>query len=132
MEAVAEPQTLREAIIYFADYENCRKAVEAIRFPDVPYSEDQAFGRALLEAGWRKVYHPGAAVLHAHDYGPIEFMRRYFDEYRGLRETIGHVEGFGVRSSAKIVRGAVVRRRRPRASRRDAADRRDRRGAGAR
>ncbi len=40
----------------------------------------------------RKVYHPGAAVLHAHDYPPVEFMRRYFDEYRGLRETIGHVE----------------------------------------
>ena len=34
----------------------------------------------------------GAAVLHAHDYGPVEFMRRYFDEYRGLRETSGHVE----------------------------------------
>ena len=40
-------------------------------------------------------------------------MRRYFDEYRGLRETIGHVEGFGVRSSARIVRDSG--RRRPRA-----------------
>jgi transposase-like protein len=29
-----EPKTLREAILYFADYENCRKAVEAIRWPD--------------------------------------------------------------------------------------------------
>lgn len=28
------PTTLREAIIFFADYENCRKAVEAIRWPD--------------------------------------------------------------------------------------------------
>jgi glycosyltransferase involved in cell wall biosynthesis len=28
-------------------------------------------------------------VLHAHDYGPIDFMRRYFDEYRGL-SAIGH------------------------------------------
>ena len=35
---------------------------------------------------------PGAAVRHAHDYGPLEFARRYFDEYRGLRETTGHVE----------------------------------------
>ena len=46
----------------------------------------------MLEAGWVKVYHPGAAVRHAHDYGPLEFMRRYFDEYRGLREASGHVE----------------------------------------
>ncbi len=28
------PKTLREAIIYFADYANCHKAVEAIRWPD--------------------------------------------------------------------------------------------------
>jgi transposase-like protein len=32
--AAHTPKTLREAIIYFADYENCRKAVEAIRWPD--------------------------------------------------------------------------------------------------
>ena len=28
------PKTLREAILFFADYENCRKAVEAIRWPE--------------------------------------------------------------------------------------------------
>ncbi len=28
------PKTLREAILFFADYENCRKAMEAIRWPD--------------------------------------------------------------------------------------------------
>ncbi len=28
------PKTLREAIMFFAGYENCRKAVEAIRWPD--------------------------------------------------------------------------------------------------
>ena len=40
-----------------------------IRFEDVAYSEDQAFGRALAaHPRWRKVYHPGAGVLHAHDY----------------------------------------------------------------
>jgi O-antigen biosynthesis protein len=69
-----------------------RECWDQIRFPDVPYAEDQAFGRAMLDAGWAKVYHPRAAVLHAHDYGPVEFMKRYFDEYRGLRETSGHVE----------------------------------------
>ena len=62
-----------------------RECWEQIRFRDVGYAEDQAFGADLLAAGWAKVYHPGAAVLHAHDYGPLEFMRRYFDEYRGLR-----------------------------------------------
>jgi glycosyltransferase involved in cell wall biosynthesis/GT2 family glycosyltransferase len=69
-----------------------RACWEEIRFADLAYAEDQAFGGAMLEAGWAKVYHPRAAVLHAHDYGPVEFMKRYFDEYRGLREASGHVE----------------------------------------
>ena len=69
-----------------------RACWEEIRFDDVPYAEDQAFGRAMIEAGWAKVFHPDAAVRHAHDYGAVEFVKRYFDEYRGLRDTSGHVE----------------------------------------
>ena len=69
-----------------------RECWAEVRFADVEYAEDQAFGRAMLEAGWVKVFHPGAAVRHAHDYGAVEFAKRYFDEYRGLRETTGHVE----------------------------------------
>ena len=52
-------------------------------------------------------------MLHAHDYGPVEFMRRYFDEYRGLRETIGHVEPFSARGLAG--HGAAAGGGRPRA-----------------
>ncbi len=85
-----------------------RDCWEQIRFPDVPYSEDQGFARAMLAAGWAKVFHPGAAVLHAHDYPPVDFARRYFDEYRGLRETIGHVERLGVRSTPRTVRDLVA------------------------
>src|SRR6195256_645368 len=33
MATATQPKTLREAIIFFADYSNCRKAVEAIRWP---------------------------------------------------------------------------------------------------
>jgi glycosyltransferase involved in cell wall biosynthesis/GT2 family glycosyltransferase len=72
-----------------------------IRFRDVAYAEDQAFGADMLAEGWVKVYHPGAAVLHAHDYGLAEFMRRYFDEYRGLKRTTGHVEPFSLAGSAR-------------------------------
>jgi transposase-like protein len=32
--AAKQPATLREAILFFADYDNCKKAVEAIRWPD--------------------------------------------------------------------------------------------------
>lgn len=85
-----------------------RDCWEQIRFADVAYSEDQAFGQAMLEAGWAKVFHPSMAVLHAHDYTPVRFMRRYFDEYRGLRHTIGHVEPLGIRSSLRDVRALVA------------------------
>lgn len=34
MATESAPKTLREAILFFADYDNCRKAVEAIRWPD--------------------------------------------------------------------------------------------------
>jgi glycosyltransferase involved in cell wall biosynthesis/GT2 family glycosyltransferase len=89
-----------------------RACWQEVRFRDVRYSEDQAFGADMLAAGWTKVYHPGAAVLHAHDYGPAEFMRRYFDEYRGLRQTTGHVEPFAPGASARHVLGEVAADRR--------------------
>jgi transposase-like protein len=34
MASASEPKTLQQAILFFADYENCRQAVEAIRWPD--------------------------------------------------------------------------------------------------
>jgi glycosyltransferase involved in cell wall biosynthesis/GT2 family glycosyltransferase len=89
-----------------------RACLQEIGFRDLPYSEDQAFGADLLAAGWLKVYQPRAGVLHAHDYGAREFMRRYFDEYRGLRESTGHVEPFGGLATARFVRGQVAGDRR--------------------
>ena len=35
-------------------------------------------------------------------------MRRYFDEYRGLRETVGHVEDFSARATVRAVRSEVA------------------------
>ena len=78
-----------------------------IEFDDVPYAEDQAFARRLRGTSWQKRFVAEAAVLHAHDYPPVGFMRRYFDEYRGLRETVGHVEPLTLRG----VRGQVARDR---------------------
>ncbi len=89
-----------------------RACWQEIRFRDVAYAEDQAFATDLLAAGWCKVFHPGAAVLHSHDYGAIEFMRRYFDEYRGLRQTTGHVAPFEPLGAIRQTRAAVAGDRR--------------------
>ena len=76
-----------------------RACWEEIRFQDIPYAEDQAFGVDLLKTDWVKVFQPRAGVLHAHDYGYWAFMRRYFDEYRALRQTIGWVEPFRLKGA---------------------------------
>ena len=99
------------ASAFFSNVNSCllRACWEEIRFRDVGYAEDQAFARDAIVAGWAKAYVPRAAVLHSHDYPFGQFMRRYFDEYRGLRDSTGHVEPVRGRTLlptvAKEVRG---------------------------
>jgi glycosyltransferase involved in cell wall biosynthesis len=96
---------------FFSNVNSCvhRRCWEAVRFRDVAYAEDQAFARDAMAAGWRKAFVPQAPVLHAHDYPWWDFMRRYFDEYRGLRLTVGHVEPLAPR--ALLLRTLVATRR---------------------
>jgi glycosyltransferase involved in cell wall biosynthesis len=82
-----------------------RWAWERIPFREVPYAEDQLLGRELIEAGFAKVFHPEARVLHSHDYPPAEFFRRYFDEFRALREVLGHREPAGLKRTLWAIRG---------------------------
>lgn len=95
---------------FFSNVNSCvlRECLEQVPFRDVEYAEDQALARDAFAAGWKKAYVPAAGVLHAHDFPLLEFMRRYFDEYRGLRETIGHVEPIGMRRLAGTVRAQVI------------------------
>lgn len=59
-------------------------------FPDdVIMSEDQAFGRAALEAGHVVRYEPQAAVQHGHRYSLSTLFRRNFDSGYSLREISG-------------------------------------------
>jgi glycosyltransferase involved in cell wall biosynthesis len=96
--------------ISFLSSVNCclaRRAWEAVPFREVPYAEDQLLGRELVEHGYAKVFHPEAAVFHSHDYPPWGFFRRYFDEWRSLREVLGHVQPAGPKTLVWDVRGLV-------------------------
>lgn len=75
------------------------------RYKEVPYAEDQLIGREMIEAGFAKAYHPGAAVIHSHHFGWLGSMRRYFDDYRGLLEVLGYRSPTGVRSALRAVVG---------------------------
>jgi glycosyltransferase involved in cell wall biosynthesis len=84
-----------------------RWAWERVPYREVPYAEDQLLGRELIEAGLAKVFHPDARVLHSHDYPPLAFFRRYFDEFRSLREVLGFRQPWGPRRTVNDVRGLV-------------------------
>ncbi|HEY7633600.1 MAG TPA: glycosyltransferase [Thermoleophilaceae bacterium] len=92
---------------FFSDVNGCvaRWAWEQIPYREVPYAEDQLLGREMIEAGFAKVYMADAAVLHSHDYPPGQFLQRYFDEFRGMREVLGHREPWGVKRTPWAVRG---------------------------
>ena len=74
--------------LFFTDANGCvaRAAWEQVPFREVAYAEDQLLARDMLAAGYAKVYRPDAAVIHSHDYSPLDQLRRSFDEWRGLRE----------------------------------------------
>jgi O-antigen biosynthesis protein len=94
---------------------NCclaRSAWDRIPFRDVPYAEDQLLGRELIEAGYAKVFQPAARVVHSHDLSPLRFFRRYFDEFRGLREVLGYREPAGIRQTWRNFRSLVAADRR--------------------
>jgi rhamnosyltransferase len=59
--------------------------LNTISYRDVNYSEDMAFARDLLEAGYRKAYAAAAIVEHSNDVTFSEYGKRIFDENLGMR-----------------------------------------------
>ena len=100
-------------VTFLTDANGCvdRAAWERVPFREVPYAEDQMLARDMLAAGYAKAYVPDAGVVHSHDYPPLARFRRFFDEFRGLREVYGHVEEVGPRYTPAAIRRHVARDR---------------------
>ena len=111
---VADYRRFPGRLTFFSDVNGCvaKWAWREIPYRDVPYAEDQLLGREMIEAGYAKVFHPGARVIHSHDYAPVAFLRRYFDEFRSLREVLGHKEVAHPVYTPLTVRGLVGHDRR--------------------
>jgi glycosyltransferase involved in cell wall biosynthesis len=105
--ASAEYRRSPGPLTFFSDANGAvaRWAWESVQFRDVPYAEDQLLAAEMIEAGYAKVFHPGAGVLHSHDYSTGDYFRRCFDEWRALREVHGHVES----ASPKRIASRLVR-----------------------
>jgi glycosyltransferase involved in cell wall biosynthesis len=93
---------------FFTDANACidRAAWERVPFREVAYAEDRLLALDMLHAGYAKAYVPAAAVLHSHEYGTLDELRRAFDEWRGLREVYGWREPLHPRRLAGQLRGA--------------------------
>ncbi len=95
---------------FFTDANACiaREAWVRVPFRDVAYAEDRALALDMLRAGFAKVYIPGAAVIHSHDYSAGQELRRCFDEWRGLLEVYGWHEPATPLRLAQRLRGELA------------------------
>ena len=100
-------------VTFFTDANGAvaRWAWERVPYRDVEYAEDQLLATDMLAAGFAKAYVPAAGVIHSHDYPALERFRRYFDEFRALREVYGHVEKVGFHHTLGTIRTNVRRDR---------------------
>jgi glycosyltransferase involved in cell wall biosynthesis len=100
-------------VTFHTDANGCvaRAAWERVPFRPVGSAEDQALAVDMLDAGYAKAYVPEAGVVHSHDYSTLGWFRRFFDEFRSLREVYGHVEKIGFRHTLGTIRVNVRRDR---------------------
>jgi rhamnosyltransferase len=78
----------KDSVTFYSDVNSAARReflVNVIPYRDVPYSEDQLFGRDIIEAGYVKAYAPRATVVHSNDIALREYKHRTFDEIVGLR-----------------------------------------------
>ncbi len=82
-------QSVYDAISFYSDVNSAaRKSflTGTLSYQDVPYAEDQLFGRDLIDAGYMKAYVPRGNVIHSNDMTLGEYKHRMFDETMGLRK----------------------------------------------
>lgn len=92
---------------FFTDANGCisRAAWERIPFRDASYAEDQLLAIDMMRAGYAKVFVPDAGVIHSHDYSPVGWLHRSFDEARALRDVYGFAQPLSLRAAARNVYG---------------------------
>lgn len=98
-----QPQALRQLI----SFPNVSAAIRAdvfarIPFPHATFGEDMKWAREVLEAGLKIQYEPSSTVLHSHNYSPVEWFCRSFDD-GGANWDVA-----GIRLSARDVIPAIL------------------------
>ena len=104
--------SLGEGELFYSDVNSATRRdflLNVIAYRDVNYSEDMAFARDLLVAGYRKAYQPDALVEHSNDVTLAEYGKRIFDENLGMRRVgEGRTKLSWVQAKVRAVRDVVV------------------------
>jgi len=81
-------QEVYDKIAFYSDVNSAARRsylIGELSYKDVPYAEDQLFGRDVINAGYMKAYSPRGNVLHSNEFKLREYKMRMFDETMGLR-----------------------------------------------
>lgn len=81
-------QDVYDKIAFYSDVNSAARRsylTSELPYKDVPYAEDQLFGRDVINAGYMKAYAPRGNVLHSNEFKLREYKMRMFDEIMGLR-----------------------------------------------
>lgn len=71
---------------FFSDNNSCLKRIIWEKIPNKMWilRKIKFWARDILEAGYKKVYCPYAAVYHSHNYPLKTYFQRYYDEFKGI------------------------------------------------
>ena len=105
-------KTIIGALGFYSDVNSATRRdflLNEIPYRDVPYAEDQLFGKDIIEAGYIKAYAPRGRVLHSNDITLREYKYRMFDETMGLRRVGFEVPVPGRKMIAKAIAMGVLK-----------------------
>ena len=78
--------------VFYSNVSSAARRTILQRFPfdeQLIMSEDQAFARDLLRAGYATAYQPSSVVIHSHQYSYWRLFQRYFDSAYSLKCIFG-------------------------------------------
>lgn len=105
-------QATYDAISFYSDVNSAARrelVTGELPYQDVPYAEDQLFGRDVIDNGYYKAYAPRGSVIHSNDLTLGEYQHRMFDETLGLRRIGIPVAVPSYRTIVRIVTRGILK-----------------------
>jgi rhamnosyltransferase len=101
-----------DSVTFYSDVNSAARRsylTGTLPYRDVPYSEDQLFGKDIINAGLYKVYAARASVVHSNDLTLNEYKHRMFDEIIGLRKIGADIKTPSIKSIVKMTVFGVIK-----------------------